>query len=321
MGHLFELNRRGLHILDDDSKLRMAANEQIRVAKEAMQRMSKEASGSVVSLTSRDFLVRGFKGLGSHLDALQKEAFQGLEAIRSHVGVFREQVRASLFDLGKHMSDALESYSEVVEGEAILAMARHGWFPDLEVPFGQIKLWADDLDSDPERAHKANQELCDRFRDLLDSIENKLRSEFPDRSEILGDAFQAHRQGKYNLSVPVFLTQIDGLFYDRYLKNLFYGPDRDDVAKALGRIPYELDRSLCRALLYDGLPLLANRSQRQQQPDGHSELNRHQVLHGEATDYGTEQNSLKTISLLNYCAFVLPEVRLTEMEQQTNIGG
>ena len=192
-------------------------------------------------------------------------------------------------------------------------MARNGWFPDLELPVGQIKLWADDLGSDPERARKANQELCDRFRDRLDSIENELRSEFPNRSEILGDAFQAHRQGQYNLSVVVFLTQVDGLFYDRYLKNLFSRKDRDYVAEIMGRKPDELDRSLSRALLYDGLPLLVSWSQRQQQPDGLSELNRHQVLHGEVTNYGTEKNSLKTISLLNYCAFVLPDVPPTEV--------
>ena len=198
MGHVFELKRRGLHILDDDPHLRIAANEQIQSA---------------------------------------KEAFLGLEAIMSHLGVFQEQFKASLVRLGEQMPDALVAYSECVEGETILTMAHHGWFPDLDLPLGQIKLWADDLVSDLERAHKANQELCNRFRDRLDSIENRLRSEFPNRSEILGDAFQAHRQGKYNLSVVVFLTQVDGLFYDRYLKNLFYGKDRDDIAEIMGRKP------------------------------------------------------------------------------------
>ena len=316
MRHVFELKRRGLHILDDDPHLRIAANEQIQSAKEAMQKISKEASGALVpgvSLYRRDSLLRGLTALGSHLDAFQKEAFLGFEAIKSQLEVFQEQVRASLVRLGEQMPDALVSYSEFVGGETIFTMARNGWFPDLELPVGQIKLWADDLGSDPERARKANQELCDRFRDRLDSIENELRSEFPNRSEILGDAFQAHRQGQYNLSVVVFLTQVDGLFYDRYLKNLFSRKDRDYVAEIMGRKPDELDRSLSRALLYDGLPLLVSWSQRQQQPDGLSELNRHQVLHGEVTNYGTEKNSLKTISLLNYCAFVLPDVPPTEV--------
>lgn len=34
-------------------------------------------------------------------------------------------------------------------------------------------------------------------------------------------------------------------------------------------------------------------------------LNRHQVLHRESVDYGTEINSLKAISLLNYVFQVL----------------
>ena len=258
MGHVFELKRRGLHILDDDPNLRIAANEQIQSAKEAMQKIAKEASGTLVpglSLYWRDSLLRGLTALGPHLEAFKKEAFVGLEAIRSQLGVSQEQFRASLVGLGEQMPDALASYSEIVEGETILTMAQHGWFPDLNLSLRQIKLWADDLVSDPERAQKANQELCDRFRDLMDSIESDIRREFPNRSEILGDAFQAHRQGKYNLSVIAFLTQVDGLFYDRYLKNLFLGKDRAAIAKTLGRMPDELDRSLSRALLYYVLPL------------------------------------------------------------------
>ena len=36
-------------------------------------------------------------------------------------------------------------------------------------------------------------------------------------------------------------------------------------------------------------------------------LNRHEVLHGESVDYGTEINSLKAMSLLYYIASVLGE--------------
>ena len=91
MRHVFELKRRGLHILDDDPHLRIAANEQIQSAKEAMQKISKEASGALVpgvSLYRRDSLLRGLTALGSHLDAFQKEAFLGFEAIKSQLEVF-----------------------------------------------------------------------------------------------------------------------------------------------------------------------------------------------------------------------------------------
>ncbi len=35
---------------------------------------------------------------------------------------------------------------------------------------------------------------------------------------------------------------------------------------------------------------------------GFNQLNRHQVVHGESLDYGTETNSLKAISFLFYIA-------------------
>ena len=50
------------------------------------------------------------------------------------------------------------------------------------------------------------------------------------------------------------------------------------------------------------LPISASKNERN---DAFNELNRHQVMHGESLDYGTEINSLKSISLLNYVTQVL----------------
>ena len=137
----------------------------------------------------------------------------------------------------------------------------------------------------------------------MDDIEAKLVSEFPSRSAILRDAFDAHRRGKYTLSVPAFLTQVDGLFYDRCDANLFYGVGREALRKRVEAMPNELSRMYLGALLNTRLPLLLSEKHR---PDDFSGLNRHQVLHGLVTDYGTQENSLRAVALLYYCAFVLP---------------
>jgi len=52
------------------------------------------------------------------------------------------------------------------------------------------------------------------------------------------------------------------------------------------------------------LPISASEHER---GDAFVGLNRHQVLHGESTQYGTEMNSLKAISLLNYVAHILTD--------------
>ena len=59
------------------------------------------------------------------------------------------------------------------------------------------------------------------FRERIDSIERDLSGAYPRRSQILHDAFEAHRTGKYTLSIPVFLSQADGIWYDQFSKDLF----------------------------------------------------------------------------------------------------
>jgi hypothetical protein len=129
-------------------------------------------------------------------------------------------------------------------------------------------------------------------------------STFPNRADILGDAFEAHRQEKYNLSVPLLLMQADGVWWDRLSRNVFSGGFTNAVDDLVGKVPDSTIRELVRALSYKQLPLVMTSKNRD---IGFSELNRHQIIHGEVTDYGTEENSLKAVSFLNFCAFVLSD--------------
>ena len=227
-------------------------------------------------------------------------------------GTHQELVRAANARLRKFVTDLGATRSAFVRSLNIQTLMRHGWFPDFSLSLLQIRQVAEALDDSPEHAQAASEFLCESIRDQLDDIEAKIKRAFPNRSEILRDAFQAHRQEQWNLSVAVFLTQADGLFYDRFLKSLFHGPDRAKMAERIEETSNELTSAMLRGMLYDDWPLAMSRGKRAQQPDGSSHLNRHRVLHGEVTDYGTEENSLKAISLLNYCAFVLPDPEQTD---------
>ena len=220
----------------------------------------------------------------------------------------QEFIRAFNAYAVQSLENVQAQYSALVEGESIQTLMKHGWYPDPGWSLMGVKLLAEAFDDeDPERASQASGELCETFRDRLDDIETRLRGEFPNRSEILSDVFQAHRQGHYNLSVVVFLTQADGFLFDRWMKNLFLSRDRNDIDEQIKLMPNELTRTLSRALLSESWPLAMSQGLRQRLQSGFTELNRHQVLHGEVTGYGTEENSLKAISLLNFCAFVLPQ--------------
>lgn len=198
------------------------------------------------------------------------------------------------------VADLLTNLFTFVERESVQTLMQHGWFPDQDLTIPEIEWLADLFAEDAEMARLV---LCDRFRELLNDIETKVKSAFPNRSEILREAFHAHEQGQYYLSVLGFLTQIDGFFHDLWDKSLFITRDRVDVDSHIGQMHNQLAREMARVLLDSDWPLIMTRGTR---PDDFTGLNRHQVLHGEVTDFGTEENSLKAISLLNYCAFVLP---------------
>lgn len=219
---------------------------------------------------------------------------------------FRRVAEASLRTYEETVA-AIRAFSLPAEDEEtiISTLMEHGWVPEMDLTLGQLRQLAAALDPEnPELVRQANDATCERFRDRLDDIETKLVSEFPSRSVILRDAFDAHRQGRYTLSVPTFLTQVDGFFHDRCGANLFYGEGRDALWKLVEAMPNVLTRMYLGALLNTRLPLLLSEKRR---PENFSGLNRHQVLHGLVTDYNTQENSLKAIALLYYCAFVLPK--------------
>lgn len=77
---------------------------------------------------------------------------------------------------------------------------------------------------------------------------------------------------------------------------------KDKTATYVETITSNAFRSALLFPLSHSLPISASEHER---GEIFNELNRHQLLHGEVVDYGTEINSLKSISLLNYVTQVL----------------
>ena len=155
-----------------------------------------------------------------------------------------------------------------------------------------------------ERAASAHQVFINKFREDTDTIEQRLATQFPDRAQVIIDAFAAHRQSKFNLSVPVFLAQADGIAWDRLGKTLFSSKTIQEPEDLASKVNEGILRKLFLGLMWPEWPLALPESQR---PEDFSGLNRHQVLHGEVADYGTEANSLQAMALLNFCSFILKE--------------
>ena len=226
--------------------------------------------------------------------------------------LIRIQERTSEFFFG------LERIPEKLRS-ALEDLAKLGWFLDAEMTFPFIGKLGKLLKN--KRVEDAENALIDYFRENLSIIARKLEADYPNRSAPVSAAITAHERCEYYLSIPVFLAQSEGIFRELMQRLLFSDKDKDEgklfsdkvrkeaIAKCIENIQ---DASDVEPLLYPltcSLPISASQKQRGQDFNA---LNRHQVLHGEISDYGSEINSLKAISFLNHIASVVGQIREEE---------
>ena len=179
--------------------------------------------------------------------------------------------------------------------EPMVRLAQHGWFMDPEMGIFTVGAIAKALDGENDAEALAHIEGF--FEERTNAIEQRLADNYPERKHILRDAFEAHRQCKFNLSVPVLLIQADGMFDSA----LFMGKRRQSAVENFRSASRALRQSFF-DLFNNSMPLWQNENERDSSFDA---LNRHQVLHGESTKFGTQRNSLQCISLLSFLNWLL----------------
>jgi len=187
--------------------------------------------------------------------------------------------------------------------EALLLLGAHGWFMDFQWTMPQLWALKDGLsEGDVDEAEK---ELVEHFEERLDAIEISLVEKFPRRAHILRAALRAQRRKEYELSIPVLLAQTDGICKETVNKYLFIREKtrtKPEISVYVEQAFADAFKTALLSPLCIILPIGA--SQKERLPDAKL-LNRHAVLHGESLTYGTQINSLKALSLINYVAHVL----------------
>jgi hypothetical protein len=157
------------------------------------------------------------------------------------------------------------------------------------------------------------------YRNALQPFTDELISKYPDRARAIKAAVNAHislADDGYFLSVPVFIAQADGLLAKiTGVESPMTKAAMTKTAKEF-REKYADDPELL-DLLYpllelEGSDFVMSAKARNEavQATGRSftALNRHQVMHGERSDYGTEINSLKAFSFLVFAGLHIPTV-------------
>jgi hypothetical protein len=161
-----------------------------------------------------------------------------------------------------------------------------------------------------------NSEVLDTFmikfyKKKLRKISRFFRKNHPQRYLIIKKALQAHRRGDFELSIPVILTQIEGLFYDLTDKEIFSkgrGKLKENTAKTWVNSKENDTIAFMLAILE---PLRENDNLSASFKDSEkfpNALNRNKILHGRDINYPNELNSYKAISLLTFIGTIVYDI-------------
>jgi hypothetical protein len=152
--------------------------------------------------------------------------------------------------------------------------------------------------------------ICSLFKEANEPrLQKKIEGWFDvpylnERKPLILDSFDAHKTGKWTLSIPALLPLVDGLtrkFRKNHLR-ASQNPGRaihidkfaDYYRKKQPRLFGESFASFVRQNMYAKFDFVAGAPP--------SSINRHGVLHGEIRDYATEANSLRVFLLLDTIA-------------------
>ena len=126
----------------------------------------------------------------------------------------------------------------------------------------------------------------------------------PNRTAIIKEAFENHRQERYCSAITLLLTQVDGICCDEFEKLFFYN-DRDARKNSIYKPEVEVElRKRADSLTELYLEVLKTSTGINDLSKNVCKypvrLNRHEILHGMDYEYGTKLNSLKIISFISF---------------------
>jgi hypothetical protein len=167
-------------------------------------------------------------------------------------------------------------------------LLNYGWYISAQMKMKKISEVIELIKS--KKTVEAESILINFFKENLTKIEEQLITKHSDKKPVFAEAFKAHRSNMFYSSTILFLSQGDGIIDGKIFQN------RKNLDKHLDK---EKNPNFVNLLKEDSslnVPSIKiNKSKY------FSKLNRHSVMHGKSTDYGTEINSFKALSL---CCFV-----------------
>ncbi len=192
--------------------------------------------------------------------------------------------------------------------EVTIELMERGWF---------IYFLDDDTDHFQEKRSaliNKSEESQDSYlisytRNYARKIRQFLIEEFPNRSAQIVDAFKAHDAELYYCSIPTFLALSEGIGRDLYGVGLYAKVNKKPE---FNKVIEQVDGlEVFHEMVLKPLAVKSKVTETISEPTDEDKrfLNRHLILHGSSDKYGSELNSLKSISLVYYVACSLLHLR------------
>lgn len=261
------------------------------------------------------------------LIAVMEPHLPAINAAAQQIGKWLEQVHTNLAPfLNKIAKIDWKAVQERLENmparsrEAMVRASERGWFFNWDNSFADVWELIDSLQN--AENEEVDEILKTHFANEMGWYGDELKKAFPERSAAINAAINAHQSNKpegYYLSIPVFLAQADGI-----LSEVSGVPSPMDKVRNQSEIKgsawaqsqigenQEAADLLYQLLNLHTMDILKSKSIRDSESLASGKvfdaLNRHQVLHGEVSNYGTELNSFKAFSFMAYTGLHIPYI-------------
>lgn len=207
----------------------------------------------------------------------------------------QDEIFKKLFEINKRfkkISDVLTDFS--------LTILKDGWFFDYLIPINF-------LFQEIAKYDKVifNLYMEKYFENNIDKIEKLTIKRFPIREKIIRKAIKSHKNGDYEISIPVLISQADGIFREMTSKEFYSKRNNVKAENIIGKIKNDKFKEFSLWVLEplkQTQLISANFKESKDIPDF---LHRNPILHGEDTDYANKRNGARSLSLLNYIVKVV----------------
>ena len=253
-------------------------------------------------------LVETYRPVFTAAERFAREFGETYGPIISRIGesfrIWIENNSQALKLIGETIIDFSRKAKEWQEAQkvSVTYMAQNGWFPN----------WYTFNFKPSDETFDLDSLMIDHINESWDEIADAILKKCPNRSPILKVAFQLHKTGNFIASIPLFLSQADGIFCEEIKSFLFAGEKPKESIERMVESG-EIQKWFLEDILLEPYKI---KTQFQEGMSKASKVakskapNRHGIMHGyrKHLDYGTELNSCKCFSLLAFVVFSVKDV-------------